>query len=191
MFRGHLPSRELLQRFPVLDDLYTPFITAIRTGDIRSYDASLDRFERRLVDLNLYLTLEKARELCIRGLFRRVCVVLLRVMILDHIRNSPPVLSCIMIGGSHARRALGYLYRCSSRRCMWRTRRRACGEGFCTARYSRSHCLTRIPRDAVMRLKSKLANHKILMRISFVEATNGAGGARGAAVVLSMPDSKR
>ena len=72
MFRGHLPSKELLQRFPVLEDLYSPFINAIRTGDIRSYDASLDRFERRLVDLNLWLTLEKARELCIRGLFRRV-----------------------------------------------------------------------------------------------------------------------
>lgn len=72
MFQGHLPSKELLQRFPVLEDLYSPFINAIRTGDIRSYDASLDRFERRLVDLNLWLTLEKARELCIRGLFRRV-----------------------------------------------------------------------------------------------------------------------
>lgn len=74
MFRGHLPSKELLQRFPVLEDLYTPFITAIRTGDIRSYDATLDRFERRLVDLNLWLTLDRARELCIRGLFRRVYV---------------------------------------------------------------------------------------------------------------------
>ncbi|KAM5534817.1 hypothetical protein V8D89_011533 [Ganoderma adspersum] len=74
MFRGHLPSKELLQRFPVLEDLYSPFINAIRTGDIRSYDASLDRFERRLVDLNLWLTLERARELCIRGLFRRVWI---------------------------------------------------------------------------------------------------------------------
>lgn len=74
MFRGHLPSRELMRRFPVLDDLYTPFLNALRTGDIRTYDASLDRFERRLVDLNLYLTLEKARELCVRGLFRRVYV---------------------------------------------------------------------------------------------------------------------
>ncbi|KAL7282618.1 hypothetical protein ACG7TL_004090 [Trametes sanguinea] len=74
MFRGHLPSRELLQRFPVLDDLYTPFIKAIRTGDIKSYDEALDRFEKRLVDLNLYLTIEKARELCIRGLFRRVWI---------------------------------------------------------------------------------------------------------------------
>ncbi|KAI0722733.1 hypothetical protein C8Q76DRAFT_835904 [Earliella scabrosa] len=74
LFRGHLPSRELLERFPVLDDLYSPFIAAIRKGDIRSYDATLDQYERRLVDLNLYLTLEKARELCIRGLFRRVWI---------------------------------------------------------------------------------------------------------------------
>ena len=74
MFKGHLPSKELLRRFPVLEDLYTPFITAIQKGDIRAYDASLDRFERSLVDLNLWLTLEKARELCIRGLFRRVYV---------------------------------------------------------------------------------------------------------------------
>jgi len=72
ILRGHLPSRELLDRFPVLDDLFAPFISAIRTGDIRAYDSALDRSERRLVDLNLWLTLERARELCIRGLFRRV-----------------------------------------------------------------------------------------------------------------------
>lgn len=74
ILRGHLPSRELLDRFPVLDDLFTPFIRAVRTGDIRAYDSALDQCERRLVDLNLYLTLEKARELCIRGLFRKVYV---------------------------------------------------------------------------------------------------------------------
>ncbi|PCH40986.1 hypothetical protein WOLCODRAFT_70573 [Wolfiporia cocos MD-104 SS10] len=74
LLRGHMPSRELLDRFPVLDDLFSPFLAAVRTGNIRAYDAALDRFERRLVDLNLYLTLERARELCIRGLFRRVWV---------------------------------------------------------------------------------------------------------------------
>ncbi|KAH9844364.1 uncharacterized protein C8Q71DRAFT_696573 [Rhodofomes roseus] len=74
ILRGHLPSRELLDRFPVLDDLFTPFIRAVRTGDIRAYDSALDQCERRLVDLNLYLTLEKARELCIRGLFRKVWI---------------------------------------------------------------------------------------------------------------------
>ncbi|KAH8096699.1 hypothetical protein BXZ70DRAFT_330493 [Cristinia sonorae] len=75
IFRGHLPSRELLDRFPAIDDLYSPFITAIRRGDVHDYDAALDRFERRLVDLNLFLTMERGRELCVRELFRRVWVV--------------------------------------------------------------------------------------------------------------------
>lgn len=74
ILRGHLPSRMLLDRFPVLDELFSPFITAIRTGDITAYDTALDLWERRLVELNLWITIEKARELCIRGLFRRVYV---------------------------------------------------------------------------------------------------------------------
>jgi hypothetical protein len=72
ILRGHLPSQELIHRFPVLNELFAPFITAIRTGDISGYEAALDKWERRLVELNLWLTLEKARELCLRGLFRRV-----------------------------------------------------------------------------------------------------------------------
>lgn len=74
ILRGHLPSRELMQRFPVLEEIYAPFISAIRAGDISAYDTALDKWERRLVELNLWLTLEKARELCLRGLFRRVWV---------------------------------------------------------------------------------------------------------------------
>ncbi|KAF8549697.1 hypothetical protein OG21DRAFT_1599065 [Imleria badia] len=74
ILRGHLPSRILLDRFPVLDELFSPFITAIRTGDITAYDTALDHWERRLVELNLWITIEKARELCIRGLYRRVWV---------------------------------------------------------------------------------------------------------------------
>lgn len=63
-----------MDRFPVLDELFTPFIAAIRAGDISAYDIALDKWERRLLELNLWLTLERARELCIRGLFRRVYV---------------------------------------------------------------------------------------------------------------------
>jgi len=74
ILRGHLPSRVLLDRFPVLDELFSPFVTAIRIGDITAYDTALDRWEHRLVELNLWLTIEKARELCIRGLFRRVWI---------------------------------------------------------------------------------------------------------------------
>ena len=61
-----------MQRFPVLDELYGPFIAMLRAGNVSGYDAALERCERRLVELNLWLTLEKARELCLRGLFRRV-----------------------------------------------------------------------------------------------------------------------
>lgn len=74
ILKGHLPSAELMQRFPVLQELFAPFISAIRLGDIAAYDRALEKWERRLLELNLWLTLEKARELCLRGLFRRVWV---------------------------------------------------------------------------------------------------------------------
>ncbi|KAK0206869.1 hypothetical protein DFS33DRAFT_1373036 [Desarmillaria ectypa] len=74
ILKGYLPSQELMDRFPTLKELYHPFITAIRTGDISSYDRALDHHEKTLLDLNLWITLEKARELCLRGLFRRVWV---------------------------------------------------------------------------------------------------------------------
>lgn len=74
ILKGHLPTDELLQRFPVLRELFTPFISAIRAGDITSFDSALEKWEHRLLELNLWLTIERARELCIRGLFRRVYV---------------------------------------------------------------------------------------------------------------------
>jgi hypothetical protein len=72
ILKGHLPSTELLQRFPNLDAIFTPFIRAIRAGDLQSYDRALETGEQRLLELNLWLTLEKARELCLRSLFRKV-----------------------------------------------------------------------------------------------------------------------
>ncbi|KAI0092410.1 hypothetical protein BDY19DRAFT_883602 [Irpex rosettiformis] len=75
ILRGHLPSRELLDRFPNLDKLFSPFVSAIRKGDLSAFDAVLEKSERRLVELNLLLTVERARELCMRVLFRRVWVV--------------------------------------------------------------------------------------------------------------------
>ena len=71
MLRGHLPSSELLGRFPDLDRLYAPFVAAVRKGDIKAFDAALDRAERKLLELNVLLALEKSRELCLRGVFRR------------------------------------------------------------------------------------------------------------------------
>jgi hypothetical protein len=64
----------LLDRFPLLKELFSPFIVAIRIGDLKAYDNALEVWETRLLELNLWLSLEKARELCLRGLFRRVYV---------------------------------------------------------------------------------------------------------------------
>jgi COP9 signalosome complex subunit 12 len=66
-----MPAPELLNRFPILAELFSPFISAIRVGDLQSFDQALVHWERQLFDLNLYFTVEKAREICMRGLFRR------------------------------------------------------------------------------------------------------------------------
>jgi hypothetical protein len=65
-----------MKRFPVLDEIFSPFITAIKSGDLKAYDQALDKWEARLLELNLWLSLEKARELCLRSLFRRMFVSL-------------------------------------------------------------------------------------------------------------------
>ena len=72
LLRGHLPSRELLERFPVLSEVYSPFIDALRKSDIKAYDLALYKWERKLLEMNVWLVFERARELVMRGLFRRV-----------------------------------------------------------------------------------------------------------------------
>lgn len=72
ILKGHLPTPELMQRFPVLDEIFSPFIAAIKRGEPKAYDQALEKWETRLLELNLWLSLEKARELCLRSLFRRM-----------------------------------------------------------------------------------------------------------------------
>ncbi|THV08156.1 hypothetical protein K435DRAFT_707751 [Dendrothele bispora CBS 962.96] len=75
LLKGQLPSDELLSRFPIIRELFEPFISAIRKGDVATFDKALEHWEKKLLELNLWLTLEKAREICLRGLFRKVYVV--------------------------------------------------------------------------------------------------------------------
>ncbi|THH11476.1 hypothetical protein EW145_g621 [Phellinidium pouzarii] len=72
ILRGHLPSDNLLERFPLLAEVYNPFIAAIRKADIKAYDVALFKWEKRLLELNAWLVFERARELVMRGLFRKV-----------------------------------------------------------------------------------------------------------------------
>lgn len=74
IIKGHLPSIELLDRFPVLKDLYYPFISPIKTGNLIAYDKALYRVEKELLELNLWVALEKAREICMCSLFRRAWI---------------------------------------------------------------------------------------------------------------------
>lgn len=74
LLRGILPSSQLLNSFPRLASLYSPLLLGAKKGDVRAYDQALADpvRERSLVKLGTYLALEKAREACLRGLFRKV-----------------------------------------------------------------------------------------------------------------------
>ncbi|KAI8906586.1 hypothetical protein DFJ77DRAFT_525775 [Powellomyces hirtus] len=69
---GILPHPSLLKKYPALQYLYGSFATAIRTGDIRLFDESLYHLQRDLIERGTYLTVERARALAARGLFKKV-----------------------------------------------------------------------------------------------------------------------
>ncbi|KAI9594191.1 COP9 signalosome complex subunit 12 [Syncephalis fuscata] len=75
LLRGILPSRDLLKRYSRISLAYTPFIEAIRTGDVKSYDKMLFDREQLLARMGTYLTVERARYIAVRTLFRKVFVI--------------------------------------------------------------------------------------------------------------------
>ncbi|GJJ07214.1 hypothetical protein Clacol_001414 [Clathrus columnatus] len=72
LLKGQIPSRTIISRFPALDALYGPFLKAAERGNLAEYDAALDHNEARLFRLGVWYIWEKAREICLRGLFRNV-----------------------------------------------------------------------------------------------------------------------
>ncbi|RUP44310.1 hypothetical protein BC936DRAFT_149653 [Jimgerdemannia flammicorona] len=72
LVRGVLPSRALLDRFPRLGTLYDPLVLAARAGNVKEFDRGLARAERPLVARGTYLTVERARVVVVRVLFRKV-----------------------------------------------------------------------------------------------------------------------
>lgn len=72
MLRGSLPSEYLLSRHFGLAELYRPFVQAYRTGNVQWYDSALLQSRAALVKAGTYLTVERAREGCLRILFKRV-----------------------------------------------------------------------------------------------------------------------
>ena len=72
LLSGVRPSRALCAAFPRIGALYGGAVGACARGDLRAYDAALRAADRVLVNLGVYLALERARAVCIAGLFRRV-----------------------------------------------------------------------------------------------------------------------
>ncbi|RUS18293.1 hypothetical protein BC937DRAFT_88954, partial [Endogone sp. FLAS-F59071] len=72
LVRGVLPSRALLDRHPRLRDLYAPLVAAMRAGNVLEFDRGLVRGERALIARGTYLTVENARVIVLRMLFRKV-----------------------------------------------------------------------------------------------------------------------
>lgn len=73
MLAGVTPGAALLARFPRVAELYAPLLAALR-GDVERYDAAMAERarERALVRLGVYLALERAREVAVTRLLRRV-----------------------------------------------------------------------------------------------------------------------
>lgn len=67
-----LPSPTLLSAHPRLASLFSPICSAVRSGDLRALDAALSNGEAEFVKRRVYLTLERARDVAIRNLFRKV-----------------------------------------------------------------------------------------------------------------------
>lgn len=74
LLRGSFPSQALLELYPRLQEVYQPFIEAIRSGNVREYDERLEWAQPRLVGMSTYLAVERAREGCLRMLFKKAQV---------------------------------------------------------------------------------------------------------------------
>lgn len=74
MLAGRLPRRGIVLRHRSLAALYLPFVDAIRSGNVKAYDDALSvpATEKFLVRSGTYLAIERAREICLRGLIKRV-----------------------------------------------------------------------------------------------------------------------
>ena len=69
-----LPTKELLQNYPRLQELFLPLAQCIKKGDLRSFDLALQKGEDVFVKRRIYLTLERGRDIALRNLLRKVFI---------------------------------------------------------------------------------------------------------------------
>lgn len=69
-----LPSAQLLESFPHLQQLFLPLASAIKNADLHAFDAALRDGEDEFIKRRIYLTLERGRDIALRNLLRKVFI---------------------------------------------------------------------------------------------------------------------
>ena len=79
MLLGQMPRAETLAAYQ-LDDVYGGIVQALRLGDLRLFEASLQHHRPLFLKTGVYLLIQQhLRNYVLRALFRRVCVGRTRV----------------------------------------------------------------------------------------------------------------
>ncbi|KAI9495023.1 hypothetical protein BDB00DRAFT_815534 [Zychaea mexicana] len=82
LMRGVMPSKKLLKRFPKIKKTYGHIVEAIKSGNIDVFKHQLQLAEQVLFRQGTYLAVEKAQNIAMRQLFRKVYV---------HLDNNPRI----------------------------------------------------------------------------------------------------
>ena len=72
LLAGKLPSQVLFRKYPSLAVLYKDFVLAIRQGNVHLFDKTFSNLQNELIAHGTWLTIERARSLVIRTLFRKM-----------------------------------------------------------------------------------------------------------------------
>jgi hypothetical protein len=73
---GKMPSEKLFKTYPLLAYLYKDFCTAIRQGNLQLFDTTFTKLQKPLILKGTWLTIERARSLVVRTLFRKVWLIM-------------------------------------------------------------------------------------------------------------------
>ncbi|KAM0755403.1 hypothetical protein T439DRAFT_320095 [Meredithblackwellia eburnea MCA 4105] len=74
LYRGVLPSRQLLESSIYHSNLFGGFFQAFKTGNLRMYDFELADKEKILMSHGTYLIIERSREGCVRALLKKAWI---------------------------------------------------------------------------------------------------------------------
>ncbi|TPX34904.1 hypothetical protein SmJEL517_g02568 [Synchytrium microbalum] len=75
MLQGYLPPPNLLSKCQSIADLYSPFVTAIKLGNVRMFDDALLEKQKDLIDHGTFYAIERLRIVSLRVLFKKVWMI--------------------------------------------------------------------------------------------------------------------